>query len=360
MGTAGKNSLKNKSKENFMEENVRKNDFRAIKIDSREDGIKGESISPNSLQRVSVLNLTDKAIADKISWQVCEYKCLRETKTFCDDEILKDTSLLCIMYVDKVDIAKNEITQLIKKARENNVDIYMLCIKDKSIDDVISTINEIAHILCGVADINMNTKELKGEDILDAFVVTQRNGMDIQEEYIKTFEKCLSKISNLSQVGICVYCGNNTKLCDLLYFIDLQNKLTKGVDIIFGSDIEEIYSGVCKVVVIFQGGGQKTYKKQMLEEKIEYAHQNYQKEKTETKQTKDIYDKQFYKSQIKRFCKLKDVSISIVQRFFTLGYPKAARIIDEWNQKGYIEKNDYNYKIIDSKSIMKSLNGMFD
>ena len=307
-----------------MEENVRKNDFRAIKIDSREDGIKGESISPNSLQRVSVLNLTDKVIADKISWQVCEYKCLRETKTFCDDEILKDTSLLCVMYVDKVDIGKNEITQLIKKARENNVDIYMLCIKDKSIDDVISTINEIAHILCGVADINMNTKELKGEDILDAFVVTQRNGMDIQKEYIKTFEKCLSKISNLSQVGICVYCGNNTKLCDLLYFIE------------------------------------KTYKKQMLEEKIEYAHQNYQKEKTETKQTKDIYDKQFYKSQIKRFCKLKDVSISIVQRFFTLGYPKAARIIDEWNQKGYIEKNDYNYKIIDSKSIMKSLNGMFD
>ena len=54
------------------------------------------------------------------------------------------------------------------------------------------------------------------------------------------------------------------------------------------------------------------------------------------------------------------MSISIVQRFFTLGYPKAARIIDEWNQKGYIEKNDYNYKIIDSKSIMKSLNGMFD
>ncbi len=346
--------------ENVMKENIVKNNSRTMKFLAMVDEQnKEEKLSSTSLSKIAIVNLTNEDIDDKLSHRVCEYKCSATTKKLEDDEILKSTKLLCFMYIDKVDLNKDIITKLIDKAREDSVDIFMLCIKEKQIDKVVMTINEISYILCETGT-NIDINALKGEDVVDAFVITKRDNVDLKKCYIETLENHLAKIQKLSQVDVCVYCGNNTKLCDMLFYIDIQNKLAKDVDVILGTDINDLYSGVCKVVVMFQGCGQKTQKRQALEERINLAHQNYQKKDTKaTQQTQDVYDKQFYESQIKRFCKFKEITTPMVQRFFVVGYPKAVQMLDDWCQKGYIERNDHCWEIIDSKSIMKNLKEIF-
>ena len=346
--------------ENVLKENIVKNNSRTMEFFARgNEQNKEEKLSSTSLSKIAIVNLTNEDIDDKLSHRVCEYKCSATTKKLEDDEILKSTKLLCFMYIDKVDLNKDIITKLIDKARENNIDIFMLCIKDKQIDEIVMTINEISYILCATGT-NIDINALKGEDVIDVFVITKKDNMDLKKCYIETLEKHLAQIQKLSQIDVCVYCGNNTKLCDMLFYIDIQNKLAKNVDVILGTDINDLYSGVCKVVVMSQGGGQKTKKRQELEEKINLGHQNYQKKDTKTTQQKqDVYDKQFYESQIKRFCKFKEITTPMVQRFFVVGYPKAVQMMDDWCQKGYIEKNGHHWRILDSKSIMKNLKKIF-
>ncbi len=63
--------------------------------------------------------------------------------------------------------------------------------------------------------------------------------------------------------------------------------------------------------------------------------------------------------QIERLCKQNIVTTVIIQRHLSIGYEKAARIVDDWTNKGYIIKNNNVRDVVDKEAIRNYLMEMF-
>lgn len=149
--------------------------------------------------------------------------------------------------------------ELFENIRDNNCEqMNYITSKAKVIKDEL--LNEISNLICEPALINIDIKDIKKHDIIDAFVVTNENfnNADLKKEYDRTIDKYLSKIQNLNQVIVSVSGGHNTSLEKIFEYVDiLRNKLPNDIDVIFGTNITEQCSDIHKVGVIFQGGGKE-------------------------------------------------------------------------------------------------------
>lgn len=62
-------------------------------------------------------------------------------------------------------------------------------------------------------------------------------------------------------------------------------------------------------------------------------------------------DKQEILKNIEDICNSKEISISKLQRFFVIGFPRGARIMDSLIEKKIVERVEYRYNILDTKAL---------
>ncbi len=225
-------------------------------------------------------------------------------------------------------------------------------------------LDEILNLICEPALINIDIKDIKKHNIIDAFVVINENfnNADLKKEYDRTIDKYLSKIQNLNQVIVSVSGGYNTSLEEIFEYVDiLRNKLPNDIDVIFGSNITEQCSDIHKVGAIFQGGGKEAHKKRIIEHKLQQSYKKFkQSDYMSLKSIEDeIHDKDFYKTQIEKFSILNEISTSTIQRYMRIGYPKAAQLIDNWERNGYIIRVGKRWIVENINPIIDDLKEIF-
>ena len=349
-------------------ENIRDNNCEQMKyITSKAKVIKDEKGNPsNLLSKIAIINFTNNDITSKLSMYFYQYEYLADTNMFSDSEnlILKDADILCIIYNNESDLKKENIKHFIDKARDCDIGILQFNTKNKTIDEIILLLNEISNLICEPALINIDIKDIKKHDIIDAFVVTNENfnNADLKKEYDRTIDKYLSKIQNLNQVIVSISGGYNTSLEEIFEYVDiLRNKLPNDINVIFGSNITEQCSDIHKVGVIFQGGGKEAYKKRIIEHKLQQSYKKFkQSDYMPLKSIEDeIHDKDFYKTQIEKFSILNEISTSLIQRYMRIGYPKAAQLIDNWERNGYIIRVGKRWAVENINPIIDDLKEIF-
>lgn len=76
------------------------------------------------------------------------------------------------------------------------------------------------------------------------------------------------------------------------------------IDVIFGSNITEQCLDIHKVGVIFQGGGKETPKKRIIEHNLQQSYKKFKQSDYLSLESigDEIHDKEFYKTQIEKFC----------------------------------------------------------
>lgn len=349
-------------------ENIRDNNCEQMKyITSKAKVIKDEKGNPsNLLSKIAIINFTNNDITSKLSMYFYQYEYLADTNMFSDSEnlILKDADILCIIYNNESDLKKENIKHFIDKARDCDIGILQFNTKNKTIDEIILLLNEISNLICEPALINIDIKDIKKHNIIDAFVVTNENfnNADLKKEYDRTIDKYLSKIQNLNQVIVSISGGYNTSLEEIFEYVDiLRNKLPNDINVIFGSNITEQCSDIHKVGVIFQGGGKEAYKKRIIEHKLQQSYKKFkQSDYMPLKSIEDeIHDKDFYKTQIEKFSILNEISTSLIQRYMRIGYPKAAQLIDNWERNGYIIRVGKRWTVENINPIIDDLKEIF-
>lgn len=349
-------------------ENIRDNNCEQMNyITSKAKVIKDETGNPsNLLSKIAIINFTNNDIVSKLSMNFYQYEYSADTNMFSDSEnlILKDADILCIIYDDESDLKKDNIKRFIDKARCCDIGILQFNTKNKTINEIILLLNEISNLICEPALINIDIKDIKKHDIIDAFVVVNENfnNADLKKEYDRTIDKYLSKIQNLNQVIVSVSGGYNTSLEEIFEYVDiLRNKLPNDIDVIFGSNITEQCSDIHKVGVIFQGGGKEVHKKRIIEYKLQQSYKKFkQSDYMSLKSIEDeIHDKDFYKTQIEKFSILNEISTSIIQRYMRIGYPKAAQLIDNWERNGYIIRVGKRWIVENINPIIDDLKEIF-
>ena len=329
-------------------------------------GIGEPGNSSNLLSKIAIINFTNNDIVSKLSMYFYQYEYSADTNMFSDSEnlILRDADILCIIYDDESDLKKENIKRFIDKAKSYDIDILQFNTKNKTIDDIVLLLNEISNLICETALINIDIKDIKKHDIIDAFVVTNENfnNADLKKKCSKTIDKYLSKIQNLNQVIVSVSGGYNTSLEEIFEYVDiLRNKISDDIDVIFGSNITEQFSDIHKVGVIFQGGGKKTPKKRIIEHNLQQSYKKFkQSDYMSLKSIEDeIHDKEFYKTQIEKFSILNEISTSIIQRYMRIGYPKAAQLIENWERNGHIIRVGKRWKVDNINPIIDNLKEIF-
>ena len=350
-------------------ENIRDNNCEQMRfITSKAKVIKDEKGNPsNLLSKIAIINFTNNNdIASKLSTYFYQYEYSADTNMFSDSEnlILKDDDILCIIYDNESDLKKENIKHFIDKARGCDIGILQFNTKNKTIDEIILLLDEISNLICEPALINIDIKDIKKHNIIDAFVVINENfnNADLKKEYDRTIDKYLSKIQNLNQVIVSVSGGYNTSLEEIFEYVDiLRNKLPNDIDVIFGSNITEQCSDIHKVGVIFQGGGKEAHKKRIIEHKLQQSYKKFkQSDYMSLKSIEDeIHDKDFYKTQIEKFSILNEISTSTIQRYMRIGYPKAAQLIDNWERNGYIIRVGKRWIVENINSIIDDLKEIF-
>ena len=314
--------------------------------------------------KLAVLNLAKENIKEKLSKEIfyLEYNEKTNIFNFSEDEILKNTNILCIVFNYEKLLKNNKIKQLIDTAKNKDIDLYLLNTKEKSVNEIVNILNEIANMLIDSTLISIDTRELKGQNIIDAFVIENNDSSEIVQEYETKLDKFIESVSNLSQVVLYVLGGKDTKLDDVFSLAEIvRSKLNNNIDIIFGCGVCETNESVNKIIVLFQGGGKKASKKKMLDAKIQKAHENFLKSDYMSIQTieEEVHDKEFYKKSIEKFCELDEISFSTVQKYLRVGYPKASKMIETWEKDGYTTKNEKVWKIVNKNAIFENLNDIF-
>lgn len=314
--------------------------------------------------KLAVLNLAKENIKEKLSKDIfyLEYNEKTNVFNFSEDEILKNTNILCIVFNDEELLKNNKIKQLIDTAKNKDIDLYLLNTKEKPVSEIVNILNEISNMLIDNTLISIDSKELKGQDIIDAFVLENNEKINLVKEYETRFDKITCSVPNLSQVVLYVLGGKDTKLDDVFGLAEIvRSKLDNSVDIIFGCGVCETNESVNKIIVLFQGGGKKARKKKMLDEKIQKAHENFLKSDYMSIQTieEEVHDKEFYKKSIEKFCELNEISFSTVQKYLRVGYPRAVKMIETWEQNGYTAKNGNVWKIENKNAIFENLKEFF-
>lgn len=346
-----------------------------VKFSTKKGNVaKEKNLSTISSPKMAIINLTNKNIDGKLSNHFYQHKCLVKTDMLSDSEnwMLKNTDILCILYNNKSDLLKDKVKQLISKAKSNNIDIIPFNTKYKSVDKMALILNEISNLVCEPALINIDTKAIKGQDIVDAFAVTKKDiDVNFKKEYSKTINKYLNKIPNFDQIIISVSGGCDTSLNEIYEYVDIiRNKIEnnvniifsdKDINIIFGVNIEQQYSGIHKIVVIFQGNDEEINKDETLECKHQQIYKNFKKSGHIPIKAvgEEVCDKEFYNAQIKKFSVLNEISTSLVQRYMRVGYSKAVQILDKWARNRYIKKNGRCWTVINANSIIDDLKEIF-
>ena len=349
-------------------ENIRDNNCEQMEfITNKEKIIKEEKGNQsNILSKIAIINFTNKDIASKLSTYFYQYEYSADTNMFSDSEnlILRNFEILCIIYDNESDLKKDNVKLFIDKARSCDIDILQFNTKNKTKDEIILLLNEISNLICEPALINIDIKDIKEQEIIDAFVVTNENfnNEDLKKEYGRTIDKHLSKIPNFKQVIVSVSGGYNTSLEEIFEYVDiLRNKLPNDIEVIFGSNITEQCSDIHKVGVIFQSGGKEAHKKRIIEHKLQQSYKKFkQSDYMSLKSIEDeVHDKEFYKTQIEKFSNLNEISTAIIQRYMRIGYPKAEQLIDNWERNGYIIRVGERWAVKNINSIIDDLKEYF-
>lgn len=349
--------------ENIRDNNCEKMEF----ITNKEKIIKEEKGNQsNILSKIAIINFTNKDIASKLSTDFYQYEYSADTNMFSDSEnsILRDFDILCIIYDNESDLEKDNVKHFIDKARSCDIDILLFNTKNKAKDEIILLLNEISNLICEPALINIDIKDIKEQEIIDAFVVTNENfnNADLKKEYCRTIDKYLSKIPNFKQVIVSVSGGYNTSLEEIFeYVYILRNKLPNDIEVIFGSNITEQCLDIYKVRVFFQGSGKEAYKNRIMENKLQQAYKEFkQSDYMSLKSIEDeVHDKEFYRTQIEKFSNLNEISTSIIQRYMRIGFPKAEQLIDNWKRNGYIIRVRGRWAVKNINSIIDDLKENF-
>lgn len=93
-----------------------------------------------------------------------------------------------------------------------------------------------------------------------------------------------------------------------------------------------------------------------LDEKLQTAYEKYLNSGNVSSNQNEY---RVTEEQIESLCKQNAVTTSIIQRHLSIGYQKAARIIDDWTDKGYIIKNNNVRDVVDKEAIRNYLMEMF-
>lgn len=93
-----------------------------------------------------------------------------------------------------------------------------------------------------------------------------------------------------------------------------------------------------------------------LDEKLQTAYEKYLNSGNASANQNEC---RVTEEQIERLCKQNIVTTVIIQRHLSIGYDKAARIADDWTNKGYIIKNNNVRDVVDKEAIRKYLMEMF-
>lgn len=339
-------------------ENIMMNNNNENELQNDTEDIEEKQLCCVSIPKLVLINLTDNDLNNRLSEYINLYN-YNELNN--EGDIIKDTDFICILYNDENELENEAVKHIIDLAKEKEIDIFYSN-KNKTIEENIDIFKAISSLICEPAVINIESQDIKGYDIVDAFVLENKDFVKLKEEYINTFVKFTKDIENISQVVLSITGGIEARLDEIFELVDIiRNKVPKNIDIIFGSGIDESYSGIQKVCVIFQGGGKRALKKKLLEDKLQTAHENFiNSDYMKIKPIDDeVYDKDFYKTQIEKFCKLDRISISTIQRYFSIGFPKACQICDEWENKGYLVKSENTRKIVNERAIFSDLMEIF-
>lgn len=321
-----------------------------------------DTISDNIPVKFVVLNTTSCEI-EKFGLSknivVCDYFKDNDSFIYTKDKV----DFLFVIYDDDSVITNGKIKDIIDNAKKENVTIYLSNMKEKSIEEIVAIYNEIFNLLCESGIVNIELEDMKGCDIVDAFVVTKKEGVDFKQEYIETFKNHISKIDNVSQIVMSINGGENTKVDEMYEYIASTNLIfPEGIDVIFGTNTIKDKNGLYKIVVILQKDRDNKSSRNRLVEKLELAHEEFMAKK-KNKKVKTIedefHDSQFYKLQIQEFCELDVVSTAKIQRYLRVVYPKAYNMINDWSNKGYIVKKEGRWVVVDKKAIFDYLNKFF-
>lgn len=307
---------------------------------------------------VVAVNLTNQKIREKL------LKCVKyyEKKGNADfseyeNKILGDADVLCVIYSNQTDLYETEINYILEVAQTAGICTFKADVNNKPIDEIIAICNELSCVLYEPALINISPSELNGFNIMDGFVVTKKKGVDLVKECVGTFAERVQNHLEVSQIMLIISCGYNVSLADIYTCVDqIKSKLSNGVNIVFAVNTSEKYTDICKIAVIFQSDGEMNLEIQMLDEKLQTAYEKYQNS-GDMPSSQNKY--RVTEEQIENLCKQNAVTTSIIQRHLSIGYVKAARILDDWDDKGYIIKNNNARDVVDKEAIRKYLMEMF-
>ena len=305
-------------------------------------------VNDNCIPKISLLNITKENFVDKLSKNICLYE-FNDLLNGAEMHILNN-EVLCIVYDEEKYMQGEQIKHLIDKANEKKINIFKLSIKDKRVDEIAELCNEISSLIYEPALINIEAEDFKGKEIVDGFVIKRKEGIDLQKEYIDLLEKFMKKNPNTSQIVMSISGGYDAKLEEIYKFVKVSQKnLPKDMNIIFGCGMNENEKGIYKISIILQTGGKR-------KEKVSENNNSYEGIEQVKSIEEEVHDSEFYKSKIEEFCQYEIISCSTVQRYLRFGYPRAAKLIDEWEANGYVEKTDRQYKVVDKEKIRESLN----
>lgn len=270
----------------------------------------------------------------------------------------KNINFLCVLYDDKDDLENYRIKSFINDIKERDSLVFYANLNNKQLNDVVRLCNEISKLLC----INIDFKSVKGYEIIDFFVVEKEFVINIQEQYINLLNKYLAKITNLNQIVISITCGVDTKFETLLDFIDeIKKRISSNVDIVLGTELVKRSLGIDKVLVLFEGESEKNKKRKLLDERIRLLHKKFKNSGyMSIKSIENENDNGFYKSQILKFCNLDEISVSLFQKYLSVEYYKACKIIENFENKKFIKKiGACWWKILDRKEVLYNLTEIF-
>jgi len=337
-------------------ESIRDNNCEAIEYS------KEENVYLNSLSKIVIINFTKQGIENKLSKYLCQYSEVSNLFRDSKKSVLKDTDILCFIYDNESDLMGDEVKNFIQYAKGCDIDILFFNTENKKIDEIVMLLNEISKLVCEHSLINIDIKDIKWKNIIDAFVVTKELSVDLKKEYIQTVKKYFSKVPNVNQVIISVSGGRNTRLDEIYDYVDIiKNSLPRNVNVIFGSNITKQYSGVNKVGVILQCDSKEDYNNQMIKYKDPQEFEGIKEnDYMSIKETKDeIYNKKSCKTPIEKLSMLDKISSSVVQRYINVGYSKAVELIDKWERNGAIIKAGKFWTIVDPSFIINDLKEIY-
>ena len=325
-----------------------------VENDTKEESNNGyhDTFNDTLPVKIAVLNTTKNEIEElglSKNIVICDYYPDDGLFTYKKDELPK-ADLLFVMYDNDSVISTGKIKDIIDKAKEQNINVYLSDTREKPAEELVEIYNEIFSLLCEPGIINLELEDLKGKDIVDGFVIKIKDCIDLQKEYLDMLKKYMNKNPNSTQIVMSISGGFNASLDEIYNFVEVSQKvLPKDMNIIFGCSMNENENGIYKITIIFQTGGKR-------KEKVSENNNSYEGIEQVKSIEEEVHDGEFYKAQIEAFCKNDVISISTVQRYLRFGFAKASRIIDEWAEKGYIEEDNKHWKVLNKDKICENLN----